>query len=36
MQKKHAFDKIHHSFIIKNPYESGYNGTISQHNESYL
>ena len=31
-----AFDKIRHPFMIKNSYQSGYRGNISQHNKSYL
>ena len=31
-----AFDKIQHLFMIKNSYQSGYRGNISQHNKSYL
>ena len=28
-----AFDKIQHPFMIKNSYQSGYRGNISQHNK---
>ena len=33
---KKAFDKIQHTFMIKNSYQSGYRGNISQHNKSHL
>ena len=31
-----AFDKIQHTFMIKNPQESGYKGNASQHHIGHI
>ena len=36
INEEKAFDKIQHPFIIKNFYQSGYKGNISQYHKSYL
>ena len=33
---KKAFDKTHHSFMIKNSQRSGYRGNILQHNRDHI
>ena len=36
IDREKAFDKIQHSFMIKNSHQSEYRGNISQHNKDHL